>query len=207
MKLITPQEFRAQKTLTELQEREILAAEKLAQEVNAFMPASALIDYSEYEGVTYFESAFAYLHSSPLYCIRQYKGKYYVVNRTKYPNVDRHDAKIATAHLKEPNYIGVFTAKKLQNWVDYHNARHEILTSLSSASANKEAEFVEKLVLLPVQWHSDKKSGLIVVNGIEYSFTIKDGYIYERIEIHRGVSNTLENFVKLSNNKFVSPKN
>lgn len=207
MKLIATKVFRAQKILTEWQEREILSAEKLAEQVNQFMPASALIDYSEYDGGIHFEHVGVYLQDSPKYCVRKFKEKYYVVNHTNYPNVDSYGAKRATEHLKQPNYIGVFTAKKLKDWVDYLNAEHEILTALSIGANKRETEFLEKLNGLPVQWYSDKKSGRIVRNGIEYIFTIKDGNIYQNMEIHCSASSTLETFLQLSDNKFVSPKN
>ena len=56
--------------------------------------------------------------------LRSQKGKYYffplyrVLNRLDM-QITFDQKKQATKHLKEPNYIGVFTAKKIADWFDY----------------------------------------------------------------------------------------
>jgi len=82
--------------------------------------------------------------------LRNHKGKYYfyplyqVINRLdKFLTFDQK--KQAIKHLKEPNQIGVFTAKKVIAWFDYCA---EYITALEQAAeANKDEEARNRAVI------------------------------------------------------------
>lgn len=105
--------------------------------------------------------------------------------------------------LVEPQQVGVLTTKKIQNWVDYYTNLCDALRVVNDFNYNRIQEFLKSIEDLNVVWSHDKKSGYVVRNGIEFSFQIGELYVSERIKLHYGVGSTLENFLGLSENKYV----
>ena len=94
------------------------------------------------------------------------------------------------------------TTKKIQSWVEYYTNLYNALRIENDKNYDRIQQFLTSIEGLNVVWTNNKKSGLVVRNGIEYSFQIGELYVSERIKLHYGVGSTLENFLALSENKY-----
>lgn len=111
----------------------------------------------------------------------------------------------------EPKNVGVLSKSKIIAWVEYLIKEYEYLIELSKDRVIKIEAFFNEIDKMDGEKiiHSDKKSGYITKNGIEFSFEISsNGYISQRLEIKTYPSNddTLTIFKKLSDNKFINSK-
>ena len=109
---------------------------------------------------------------------------------------------------QKPNNIGVMNAKKLEAWVKYLKLIYLDLCQLSKDKQNKVDTFMTKvkkikdLKLGGYNLSEGEFRGTLVKGGLDYSFEInRSGYINEKIEVHYATDKTLENFLKLADNK------
>lgn len=109
------------------------------------------------------------------------------------------------------NNMKVLSARKLQQKIDLENAYHNEMQEKENKAVEKQREFLESIKNLPFNYSredyndpkSEIKSGFCVQNGIEFSFELsQDGYISKKISIHYNVDNSIESFLKLSDNKY-----
>lgn len=106
---------------------------------------------------------------------------------------------------EQPNKIGKPTDKKLKEWANYLRAEREFLLNTLDSVKNKiEKHKAEFSAIDGVRFNNDGLSGEVVKNGIRLGFRIdKDsGYLSTNIEVYYAVGNTIENFLKLSDNKY-----
>lgn len=107
---------------------------------------------------------------------------------------------------ESPNKVGKATRKSLQAWVDY---LLEIEMKKQEIINEKTQEVDEFLVSLKpyealIKWDKDKTTGNIVRGGLRYEFSIDNtGYISQKWEKHYMSGNTLEIFMKASENKLL----
>lgn len=108
-----------------------------------------------------------------------------------------------------PQNVGVLTAKKIKAWVDYLIKIYEELVVISAERVAKvnafEALMVKNGANIRKDANYDTFSGSIIKNGIEFEFEVyNEGYISQKVSIHYSVDNSLEAFLKLSDNKYLS---
>jgi len=104
----------------------------------------------------------------------------------------------------------VLTKKKLQQRLDNVDMEQAELKAESIKVIDKKAEFLESVKHLPIVYSYkdyDKKDeitgGSLVKNGIEFEFSFsQDGYISKKVTIHYTVNHNLDDFLKLSDNKY-----
>lgn len=129
----------------------------------------------------------------------EYRKKYNIFTHTtnKYPNLSNDYIRRIEREKESPKNIGVLTAKKIQDWINYYEELDVIYSTKNAENSDKVSEFRAKLVGLPVTWYKDNKSGYMDKNGLSYQFTIhSDGYVEEKIRIT--ADSNLETFLKLS---------
>lgn len=119
-----------------------------------------------------------------------------------FKNVDSYTIKRIKEKIKEPQQIGVLSLKKLVNWFEYHISVINEAKELNNVNGSEKDKFLKSIEGLPIHWYNNGKNGEIIQNGIKFSFNIGETYISKKIEVHYQVSNELENFLKLSNNKY-----
>ncbi len=137
---------------------------------------------------------------------KNYKGKYhiYLHDLNDFNDVVSYQQRnllIEKAGIKEPNNIGKLSTKKIQDWVDYYLAVYELISKECEQKNSEIDTFLKSLEGLDVKWYEQEKRGSIVKGGMEYSFDIKNGYVYEKLEKHYSVESNLSNFLKMSENK------
>lgn len=107
----------------------------------------------------------------------------------------------------EPNKVRVLSAKKVIDWVEYLTKVYNDLTIISEERVKRINEFEEQMKGLNAR--ITKKDpygqfgGEVEKNGLEFEFHVYDqGFIHRdiKVRIHR---NTLENFLLLTDNKYI----
>lgn len=189
-----------------LEKAEILQAELIA---NGFM-ASRIV-----KGEDRCDFSVIYFDGNRDYKIaRDYHGNVYVT-RLEYTRYDNVSGSTRGEIWKKyrGNNVKVITAKKLQGKIDAENAYHDEMDSLNLAASNKQDDFVQKVKAIEAQgvlvrWNKDAdsdkiKGGYIERGGLEFSFELSsDGYVAQIIRVSYSPDNTLENFMKLSDNAY-----
>lgn len=180
---------------------------KTSEEVNAFYPCQVFLNFSEQDGQEYYQHAEikATYKGYDFYIKYWEHTKKYVIyedfTRTL-KNVDRYTLNKIRENIKEPQKIGVLNAKKLLNWFEYHLAVIEEAKKKDAQNGGVKEQFLKSIEGLPVKWWNEGKSGEIVKNGLKFSFTIGEEYITKKIEVYYSVSNELDNFLQLADNKY-----
>ena len=140
---------------------------------------------------------------------RDYQNNVYVTRKDygNYQNVSSSTRGEIYAKYKGDN-MKVITAKKLQNKIDAENSYHAEMEAKEAEAVKKVSDFLATLDGLGFKYSKNDSgavnAGEIVKGGIEYAFTVhQDGYISQKISIYYAVNNTLEDFKKLSDNKYL----
>jgi len=108
--------------------------------------------------------------------------------------------------LTEPRAMGKLSANKILEWINYLEEEYRQLVLLNSANKDAIQAFLDSIKDLPVRWFDNNRQGSIVRNGIELAFRIHETYVSQKISIHYTTSNTVSDFVRLSDNKWTAPK-
>lgn len=204
MKWITFEEFMKLKLPTDKAFEKI---EALNAEVCKHYPSKIMVRLDEYDGKQYFQYAeVRLLHSDIKITIKhdEYRKKYYVLAdmRDHFKNIDHNEVERLSKDLEAPKNIGVLSAKKITEWVNYYEALYSRAYRRDQENGSEKDLFLKSLEGLPVKWSKDKKQGWIIKNGIEFSFTIGDTYISKNMQLHYSASASIEVFKLLADNKY-----
>lgn len=198
-------------SIAEYKSKAIEEAKALQLQVSEFYPCEIFYTCSEQDGKLYFEYANVRLthptlnleigHSS-------YNKKYSIVCRSfsDLKNTNYNTVEMCKKDLTEPNNIGKLNAKKILAWVNYYEEIYKRLKVVNDKNGSVKDDFLKSIEGLPVKWDREKKSGRIVINGIEFTFSIGETYISQNLAVHYSVSANVQEFLQLSNNQWkVSP--
>jgi hypothetical protein len=193
--------------LSDYQSKGLTETIKLSEQVNQFYPCEVVLNFSEYDNKEHYEHAdIKMIYKDIAFYIRysEYKKKYVIYEDTirTFKNVDSYTIKSIREKIKEPQQIGVLSLKKLVNWFEYHISVINEASKINDTNGSEKDIFLKSIEGLPIHWYNNGKNGEIIQNGIKFSFNIGETYISKKIEVHYQVSNELENFLKLSNNKY-----
>ena len=171
----------------------------MANEISKFYPCLVIHDNNFNDDFILLNHDYLELRIS-----KNSKGKYsiYAYNLRDFKNIDSYDLKKAQTQFTEPNQIGVLTTKKINAWIEYFESVYNHLKSLDEKQGNEVEIFLKSIEGLPINWNYKKTGGEIIKNGIRFKFSIDNGSVSQRIELEY-ISNNLETFLKLSDNKFV----
>lgn len=119
-------------------------------------------------------------------------------------NVDSFSRDEAADGLTKPDNIGVFSRRKIEDWVEYWTQYYCNLERINAENRRKVETFRRRLEALPdVVWNRDGNQGCIERNGLKYDFTIYCSGYYENLTLDfRRCS--LDDFLALSDNRFSS---
>jgi len=189
--------------------KEIDKANKLAKEVSEFYPCKVYIEYSSEGSNKYFEYVFVQL-SHPTLKIEIRKDslhgndKFRIISKSinELKNVSYYDIERIKLNIEAPKNIGVLTAKKITDWINYHEKIYNQAKIINDNNLSKKEAFLKSIEGLDVTWIEKDKNGYIVKNGIEFTFIISDSNINTDIKFNYKVTSSLENFLKLSDNQY-----
>lgn len=195
--------------LSEYQNRDLTELIRRSEEISVFYPCQVYLNFDQYDnGEEYYKYAeIKAIYKGTEFFIKYWgqTKKYHIYSEEltrKFKNIDNYTISRIKENIKEPQQIGVINLKKLVNWFEYHLAVIEEAKKIDEANGNEEAKFLKSIEGLPVKWDRNGKSGEILQNGILFTFSIGPTYISKKIKINYKVSNELESFLKLSDNKY-----
>jgi len=152
----------------------------------------------------------------PIFCrYDEYKKRYDFFLYDNLSYINYHDKAEYKEKHQEPQQIGVLNAKKINNWINYLQDEYFYLQGLSIDRSEKIAEFLssaKKIEGMNIRLSTDRNTdtrGDIEKNGISFSFSIdnQSGYISKELKLSYKVGSSLDDFLKLADNKYIEVKN
>lgn len=190
-------------------ERDVAEETILLKEVREFIPQAGLFyevthDQTEHTN-RYEEVRTGFQRNGILFFILQnHYSKYYLsCDCSAFLYVDHYSHQKAFNQSQKPNYIGVFTKKKIEDWVAYLTQGYRNLERIDVQNRETVTTFRQRLEAMPdVVWGYNGNAGHIERGGLTYTFEIqKTGYT-ERVELNYRVR-SLDDFLAVSDNKFM----
>lgn len=138
------------------------------------------------------------------FILQNYYSKYFLsCDCSAFRYTDHYSHQMAFSQPQKPNYIGVFTKKKIEDWVAYLTQGYRNLERIEEENKETVNTFRQRLeAISDVVWAYNRNAGHIERCGITYAFEIqKTGYT-ERVELNYRVR-SLDDFLALSVNKFI----
>ena len=142
--------------------------------------------------------------------IRFHLDKIYKENKYKiapdmghFKNVNRYDIKRVTKQYEKPCNIGTFTAKKVNDWINYYTSIYNQVAEEETENAQKVAEFLKNIENEPIRWQKqDHSKGTITRNGLCFTFYIEEGHLsYELALCYCGTTD-YNKFRLIADNQF-----
>lgn len=195
-------------------ERMIDGAKPLLDTIRRFVPEAGMfyrIYHDESEHTNHVESVYpGFRRNGILFFVsgRNYPKVHYDIacDCSMFRYADRYSENLAQDGLNRPNLIGVFTKRKIDDWVEYLTLGYRNMERINAENERKITSFRRQLDSLPdVAWNHDRSRGSIKRNGLVYSFEIRAAGYSEKISLDYG-PRTLDDFLNLSENKYVPNK-
>ena len=192
-------------------ERAIRSASAVLETVQEFVPEAALF-YRVTHAVDsqkndFEEASTGFRRNSILFLVRQYfyPKPYYDLrfDWSSFRYADNYSYSKAFDKQSEPNRIGVFTKKKIDDWVEYLTQGFRNLERIDAENERKMTGYRNRLEAIPdVAWNKDKSRGHITRHGLTYTFEIRQTDYSEKISLDYRCR-TLDDFLALSDNKLI----
>ena len=192
-------------------ERAIQSASAVLETVQAFVPEAALFYRVTHDAdlqKNYFEEVLTgFRRNGILFFVRKhtYPKTYYDIHCdwSAFRYADNYSYGKAFDNQSEPNRIGVFSKKKIDDWVEYLTQGYRNLEQIDAKNERTMTGYRNRLEALPdVNWSHDRNCGHITRHGLTYTFEIRQTHYSERISLDYRCR-TLDDFLALSDNKFI----
>ena len=190
-------------------ERAFKSASTVLEAVQEFVPEAALfyrVTHAAESLKNYFEEACAgFRRNGILFFVRRYTypKTYYELHCDwsflRY--ADNYSYGKAFDKQSEPNRIGVFTKRKIDDWGEYLTQGFRNLERIDAENERKIIGYRNRLeAILDVVWLDNKSRCHITRHGLTYTFEIRQTVYSERISLDDRC-HTLDDFLALSDNK------
>ena len=192
--------------------RAIQNASAVLEAVQEFVPDAALfyrVTHAADSLKNYFgEASSGFRRNGILFLVRQYfyPKAYYDLrfDWSFFRYADNYSYGKAFDKQSAPSRIGVFTRKKIDDWVEYLTQGFRTLEKIDAENERIITGYRNRLeALSDVVWVHDKSHGQITRHGLTYTFDIRQTLYNERISLDDRCR-TLDDFLALSDNKFTS---
>ena len=93
-------------------------------------------------------------------------------------------------NTKKPCNIGVFTAKKINDWINYCTQIYRQVEQENAENSKKVADFLKSIENEPVSWERrNYAKGTITRNGLRFTFYIEKGHLSFELSLsYRGTA-------------------
>ena len=122
--------------------------------------------------------------------------------------VNRYDIERAGNQYEKPCNIGVFTAKKINDWINYCTQIYRQVEQANAENARKVADFLKSIENEPVRWERRNHSkGTITRNGLRFTFYIEEGHLSFELSLsYRGTAD-YDTFRLIADNRYIPKGN
>lgn len=192
-------------------EQAIRSASAVLEAVQAFVPDAALfyrVTHATDSLKNYFgEACTGFRRNGILFLVRKctYPKTYYELHCdwSFFRYADNYSYGKAFDKQSAPSRIGVFTKRKIDNWVEYLTQGFRTLEKIDAENERIITGYRNRLETIPdVVWDYNRSRGHITRHGLTYSFEIWQTLYNERISLDDRCR-TLDDFFALSDNKFI----
>ena len=192
-------------------ERAIRSASAVLETVQEFVPEAALfyrVTHAVDSLKNYFEEACTgFRRNGILFLVRKHTSPktYYDLqcDWSFFRYADNYSYGKAFDKQFAPSRIGVFTKKKIDDWVEYLTQGFRNLERIDAENERKMTGYRNRLeALSDVVWDYNRSRDHITRHGLTYSFEIRQTLYNERISLDDRCR-TLDDFLALSDNKFI----
>ena len=192
-------------------EQAIRSASAVLEAVQAFVPDAALfyrVTHATDSLKNYFkEACTGFRRNGILFLVRKHTSPktYYDLqcDRSFFRYADNYSYGKAFDKQSAPSRIGVFSKKKIDDWVEYLTQGFRTLEKIDAENERIITGYRNRLETIPdVVWDYNRSRGHITRHGLTYSFEIRQTLYNERISLDDRCR-TLDDFLALSDNKFI----
>lgn len=200
-------EFNTKVSFTEQAEKAKQALFSVMQEIQKYIPNVEYgyhvvgNEYPEFYGV---RIEFT-LNGIRFHLRKIYKENKYTiaVDMEHFKNVSRYDIERITKQYEKPCNIGVFTTKKVNDWIDYYTSIYNQVAKEDTERMQKTVDFLKSIENETIKWqNTDHTKGHITRNGLCFTFSIEDGHIYMNLELSYHGTNDYNKFKLMADNQF-----
>lgn len=205
-------EFNVDALFTDKAEQEKKALFPVMQEIQKYIPNAEYAyrvvggEYPEFYGVRIeFTQNGIRFHLHQIYRENKYK---IIADMEHFKGVNRYDIERVTKQYEKPCNIGVFTAKKVNDWVNYYTPIYNQVAKEDAENTQKVADFLKSIENEPVRWQAkDHSKGTITRNGLCFTFFIEEGHISHDLTLSYYGTNDYKKFRLMADNQFFPKDN
>ena len=205
-------EFNAEGLFTDRAEKAKKDLLPVMQEIRKYIPGAEYSyhvmggEYPEFYGVQIeFTQNGIRFHLNKILKEKKYK---IVADMEHFKNVNRYDSERVTKQYEKPCNIGTFTAKKVNDWINYYTSIYNQVAEEDTENAQKVAEFLKNIENEPIRWEKqDHSKGTITRNGLCFTFYIEEGHISHELTLSYYGTNDYRKFRLMADNQFFPKDN
>lgn len=136
------------------------------------------------------------------------ENKYQItVDMKHFKNISNYEIENITKRYNKPCNIGVFTAKKVNDWINYHTAIYNEVATKEAENTQKITAFLEEIEKETISWRDTEHTiGEIRRNGLIFSFSIDKGYISKDMKLDYAFTKDYEHFRLIADNQYLPTK-
>lgn len=138
-----------------------------------------------------------------------YREKKYQIapNMEHFKNISNYEIENITKKYNKPCNIGVFTAKKVNDWINYHTAIYNEVATKEAENTQKITAFLKEIENETISWrNAEHTNGEIRRNGLIFSFSIDKGYISKDMKLDYIFTKDYEHFRLIADNQYFTAK-
>ena len=197
---------------TERAERAKKELSPLMQEIRKYIPQAEYgyhVESGEYPAFYGVRIEFTYngirFHVCKIYKENKYR---IATDMEHFEYVNRYDIERAGSQYEKPCNIGVFTAKKINDWINYYTQIYRQVEQENVENSKKVADFLKSIENEPVRWEGNNHSkGTIIRNGLRFTFYIEEGHLYFELSLsYRGTAD-YDTFRLIADNRYIPKGN
>lgn len=215
MKSVSEKEFRqldVKKEYTNRAESEKKALLPVMQEIQKYIPnaefAYCISVYEQYVEYYCIRIEFT-LNGIRFWLSSVHREKKYQITAyiQQFKNVSNYDIESITKKYDKPCNMGVFTAKKVNDWINYHTAIYNEVAAKEAENTQKITAFLKEIEKETISWrNAEHTNGEIRRNGLIFSFSIDKGYISKEMKLDYIFTKDYEHFRLIADNQYFPTK-
>ena len=184
---------------------------KVMQEVQKYIPnAEYIYLLSPYEQPEFSDIRIEFTQNGIRFWLHKiYKDNKYkiVAYMEQFKNTSRYDIERISDKYAKPCNMGVFTAKKINDWINYYTSIYNEIEADDTRKAQEIADFLKSIEKERVRWRNEAHTaGEIRRNGLCFSFSIETGYISQNMTFDYCGTTDYEKFRLMADNEFFPTK-
>lgn len=165
--------------------------ENLLKTLNDVYPgASLFFEFKETEEGTFLNRCFAGYERNGIhyavYSLHKPSGKplYRLFSSEVYEMERNIGFRLRDSYPKQPNNIGVFSQKKIEDWMEYIDKVHTILVQDKQEAESFKEAYLNRLECEEITWLDKEHSrGKIIRGGLILEFRFSGSHVYESMEL------------------------